>query len=134
MIDKNQPFSTVFLDANVVVKILEGYEVPELFEIADTSEIYTSVICFNIIVYLWEIGKIKCSKEDFNKFFANIILLEVTQEQCFKALEVAKYKDVEDAIQIICAKNNQMDLLLTYDKKMFNKYRKDNGLVITLCR
>ena len=134
MANKKKSLNSIFLDVNVIVKVLDGFEVPELFELADTSEIYTSAVCFNIIAYLWEIGKIGCSKDEFNKFFANIALLEVGEYECFQALEISNYKDIEDGIQIMCAQNNSMDMLLTYDKKMFNKYSKNSGMAITLCK
>ncbi|MEI6728995.1 MAG: hypothetical protein WCK98_05110 [bacterium] len=134
MANKKKSLNSIFLDANVIVKVLDGFEVPELFEFADTSEIYTSAVCFNIIAYLWEIGKIDCSKDEFNKFFASITLLEVGEYECFQALEISNYKDIEDGIQILCAQNNSMDMLLTYDKKMFTKYHNNGSLQMILCK
>jgi predicted nucleic acid-binding protein len=124
----------VFLDANVIVKLLEGFEVLELFEKADEYDVFTSTICFNIIAYLWEIGKIKCDQDEFTSFFSSISLLPVTEFDCSEALKISDYEDIEDGTQIICAKNNQIDILLTYDKKMFEKYKNLGKLKITLCQ
>ncbi len=118
----------VFLDANVIVKILDGYEVKEL---SDSIEVFISSISFNIVSYLWEAKKINCTLEELKDFFSSVNILTVDQDICWQGLELSDYRDIEDGLQIACALDNRIDLLLTYDKKMYQKYK--NNLSITLC-
>lgn len=128
----NSKLRKLFLDANVIVKILNGYKVDEVFDDPERNEIYISTISLNIICYLWENNKINCQKSDLDKFFRCVRVLPVNEDTCFQALQISNYEDIEDGLQIGCAIENDIDLVLTYDKKMFQKYNKIHS--ITLCK
>lgn len=130
---KSTKLKKLFLDVNVAVKLLNGYKVEEVFEDPENSEIYISAISFNILCYLWETNKIECKKSELDNFFKYVKVLLVDENACYQALQLSNYKDIEDAIQIMCAQEHNMDMFLTYDKKLFSKYYQDLDLKILLC-
>jgi predicted nucleic acid-binding protein len=121
----------IFLDANVVVKILDGYIIKELNDYLKNSTICITSVSFNIIAYLWEANKINCSKEFLNEFLDSVFILEINDSHCRKSLTLSDYSDIEDGIQIACALDHRVSIILTYDKEMYKKYNSTTN--IKLC-
>lgn len=120
----------VFLDLNVILKLLDGYEIPEL---VGSIDVFISSSSYNIVTYLWDIKRIGCSKTELDDFFNSVTIIETDQVACseyFSNLKLTNPNDIDDGLQIACAMLVDADLFLTYDEKVYEKYNSVYNIIL----
>jgi predicted nucleic acid-binding protein len=123
----------IFLDSDIILDVLCKREpfydfAAEVFTLGDTGKILlftTSLVFANIFYILRKILGIEKAKELLRKLRLMISVLSVGEKTVDLALN-AKFNDFEDGIQYFTARENDISILLTRNKKDY----KEKGLII----
>ncbi|MFT4203943.1 MAG: PIN domain-containing protein [Chitinophagaceae bacterium] len=117
----------VFVDANIVIDLLEKredfyQEAQELFTLADKNEVqlYVSALTIANAHYILFKHLKREAKKVLSKFKVLVEVLPMTD----KILELSlssDHKDFEDAIQYYTAIENEMEIIITRNKKDFKE-------------
>ncbi len=114
----------IFLDSNVILEILfEREKANFCVEICKQyNALYISSTSLHIIYYYAE--KAKINLVYVRNMLEDINILPVSKFEYNFALEIFKDEDMEDALQIATAVNNNIELIFSLDIKMLKKYDK----------
>ena len=119
---------TVLIDTNVILDAIIGrspYNVAaeKIFLLAAEEKINTCITanCVTDIYYLVHkhLHDISQSKEVLRKLFTIFTVLDITENDCEKSLELDMF-DYEDALLSVCAKRNNMDYIIIRNIKDFS--------------
>lgn len=113
---------SIFLDASI---LLEPYlRRPKSLQIqtilAEFDKLYITPITIGILFYYTEKEKLDIQIAEF--IVANCHVLTMSDSTYKMAKQIYNKKDLEDAMQIACAKENNIQTVLTLDKEMAKKY------------
>ncbi len=122
---------SIFLDANIFIDLNDDSRIysKDCLQILDYLvvnhiKIYTSCDLITTIYYiLSKQSKLKALSqiEELNKICKIIEFSNTELKQTCEAMrEDSKFKDLEDTIQYILAKNTKCDLILSNDKKFYS--------------
>jgi predicted nucleic acid-binding protein len=115
----------VFVDVNIILEIVlpQRPKYNECIYILDTQDtFFVSTLTCNITMYFAEKFKLKLS--NIIKFLDSFYILDLTQEDYQKAKTFLKNRDFEDALQVSCCLNNNIQKIITMDRGLYNKYNK----------
>ncbi|MCB9032873.1 MAG: PIN domain-containing protein [Chitinophagales bacterium] len=118
----------LLIDTNIVIDLLakrEHYqEAAELFSLADKGLVQLVVSSLTIANTHYIISKLKSQKEAKNilaKFNVLVDILNLDQKVIALALSSTIIDDFEDGLQYYTAIENQIDIIITRNKKDFKK-------------
>ncbi len=119
--------SRVLIDTNIVIDLLskreEFYdEAAELFSLADKKELeltISSLIFANTNYILTRLKSTKEAREILRKFKVLVELLNLDDKIAELALSDDNFSDFEDGLQYYSALENQIDIIITRNKKDF---------------
>jgi len=114
--------NSILLDKNIAIDIISGRErrdsILEIIKNYDQQFIstHTFTTCFYIL------RKHGMSKEQIYSYLIDFELLEINQNDCHLAFNLAQnIDDIEDCLELCTAKRNKLKTI-TADKKMAFKY------------
>lgn len=116
----------IYLDTNIIIDFLSGRqeffdEARQLFSLADQGELklyISSLSLINANYILEKTPKLIDAKKILGKFKVLVIVLPLNDKLIDLAIS-SDFKDFEDAVQYFTAIENDMDLILTRNKKDF---------------
>ena len=117
----------IFLDANVIVSVLNN-EYPlftyssRVLSLADNKKfkVFTSPVCLAIAFYFSEKKSGKdLAKKKISLLAQKLHISEMGKKEVLQAVQSAKMKDFEDAMQYFSALNSRCDVIITEDKSGF---------------
>lgn len=119
--------SRLLIDTNIVIDLLSKREqfyaeAAELFSRADKKELHLaiSVLTFGNTNYiLTKLKSAKAAKEILRKFLVLVELLALDDKITALALSDDNFPDFEDGLQYYSAMENQIDVIITRNKKDF---------------
>ncbi|MBI4352900.1 MAG: PIN domain-containing protein [Candidatus Omnitrophica bacterium] len=118
----------IFIDADVLLDVLTGREphhthAASLMTLAETGRVwgYTSPLIFANLHYILQRSKSKAeSLNQLRKVRVLLRVLAITEKMVDLALS-SEFEDFEDAIQYYTAVENQMDCLITRNKRDYKR-------------
>jgi len=119
--------NSILIDTNIVIDLLakreEFYnEAAELFSLADKKELKLSISSLNFANTNYVLSKQKSAKEAreiLRKFKVLVNILNLDHKIIELALSNEEFTDFEDGLQYYSALENNVDLILTRNKKDF---------------
>ena len=116
----------IYLDTNIIIDFLAGRqeffdEARQLFSLADQGELklyISSLSLINANYILEKTPKLIDAKKILGKFKVLVIVLPLNDKLIDLAIS-SDFKDFENAVQYFTAIENDMDLILTRNKKDF---------------
>lgn len=113
---------SIFLDASTLLELY--LRRPKSLQIqtilAEFDKLYITPITIGILFYYTEKEKLDIQIAEF--IVANCHVLTMSDSTYKMAKQIYNKKDLEDAMQIACAKENNIQTVLTLDKEMAKKY------------
>ena len=113
---------SIFLDASTLLELY--LRRPKSLQIqtilAEFDKLYITPITIGILFYYTEKEKLDTQIAEF--IVANCHVLTMSDSTYKMAKQIYNKKDLEDAMQIACAKENNIQTVLTLDKEMAKKY------------
>ncbi len=121
---------SILLDASALLELylrrpksLEIHNILKEFE-----EVNITLISVGVLFYYAEKEKLDIQIAEFLVETCNILTMS---ESTYKmAKQIYNKKDLEDALQIACAKENNIETVLTLDKQMAKKYGEIVNIVL----
>ena len=119
--------SRLLIDTNIVIDLLSKrekfyYEAADLFSRADKKELVltiTSLTFANTNYILTKLKSAKEAREILRKFKVLVELLNLDDKIAELALSDESFPDFEDGLQYYSAIENQIDVIITRNKKDF---------------
>ena len=119
--------SRLLIDTNIVIDLLSKrekfyYEAADLFSRADKKELVltiTSLTFANTNYILTKLKSAKEAREILRKFKVLVELLNLDDKIAELALSDESFPDFEDGLQYYSAIENQIDVIITRNKKGF---------------
>lgn len=119
--------SRLLIDTNIVIDILAQRkafynEAATLFSLADKGELQLAVSSLTFANTYYILSKLKSAKEArviIRKFKVLVDTLAMDDKVTELALNDEKFNDFEDAIQYYCALENEIEIIITRNKKDF---------------
>lgn len=119
----------LLIDTNIVIDLLskrEGYyqEAAEIFSLADKKEItlaISSLTFANTNYILSKLTSAKEAREILRKFKVLVEIISLDDRIIELALSDLKFPDFEDGLQYYSAIENNVDIIITRNKKDFKK-------------
>lgn len=119
--------SRILIDTNIVIGLLsmrkEFYEeAAELFSLADKKELELSISALTFANTHYILAKLKSGKdarEILRKFKILVEILSLDDKITQLALSDDNFSDIEDGLQYYTAMENQIDVIITRNKKDF---------------
>jgi predicted nucleic acid-binding protein len=121
---------SILLDASALLELYlrrpKSLEIQNILK--EFEEVNITLITVGILFYYAEKEKLDMQIAEFLVETCNILS---TSEFTYKiAKQIYNKKDLEDALQIACAKENNIETVLTLDKQMAKKYREIVNIVL----
>lgn len=123
----------VCLDANLLIDLYLGR--PRSVALSKlilslSGQLAVSALSVDICSYIAQKDQDNFSLNDLKDFVEDFIIFSVTSTTVLDAFTAAKDSDLEDAIQVVCAKQNEVDIFLTADKKLAHQYKDTLNIVL----
>ncbi len=122
----------VFLDANVILDRFDTARDTYSYSIAayeyliiKSAEIYTSCDLITTIYYINSKANKTQALHNIQNLLKTIKLIEFSNKEaeqaCAMMIENSHYKDLEDTLQYILAKNHNCDMIISNDKHFYSE-------------
>ena len=119
--------STLLIDTNIVIDLLAKREqfyneAADLFSLADRKQVQLTVTSLTFANTNYILSKLKSAKEAreiLRKFKVLVQLLALDDKITELALSDERFQDFEDGLQYYSAIENEVDIIITRNKKDF---------------
>lgn len=121
--------NNIFLDTNIAIDLIQGRErmskIQNIFDMINQTGEFKLFVSANSVADIYYILRKQVTKVKIDEFLRAISILDSTGQSCeYAMLNTDNHDDIEDVMQIACCNENKINIFLTADPKLVERYER----------